>query len=254
MREIVRDAFLAVRCERSPDAVVADPDLNEPFLLECRTRGLSDLPAVLNQCLLNMRKGNDLKGLKSKRVPLRDQENYRFASEIAARFLERRDQISLDQILCDPGMAAEFDKIAAELAPGYSPFQYRFAALGLRKRRELRPELLGRIVVAEVVVNLRATDVNIDELPIRAGLYLFIEPTSVLYVGECTSLRKRLGRHLDHSDNKGLARWLWERGTTDLHIEYHVLPMGTPGRVRKAMEAELIRSRKPFFNLAGIER
>jgi hypothetical protein len=254
MKEIVRDAFLAVRGERSPDAVVADPEFNGRFLLECRGRGLSDSPAVLNQCLLNLRKGGDLKGLKSKRVPLRDQENYRFASEIAARFLERRDQISLDQILCDPGRAAEFDKIAADLAPGYSHFQYRLAALGLRKRRSLRPELLGRVIVAEAVVSLRATEVKTDDLPSRAGLYLFIEPTRVLYVGECTSLRKRLGRHLDHSDNKGLARWLWEHGTTDLHVEYHVLPVGTPGRVRKAMEAELILSRKPFFNLAGVDR
>lgn len=110
------------------------------------------------------------------------------------------------------------------------------------------------MVVAEAVVTLRATDVKLDDLPARAGLYLFVEPTRVLYVGECGSLRKRLGRHLDHSDNKGLARWLWEHGTPDLHIEYHVLPVGTPARVRKAMEAELIRSRKPFFNLAGVDR
>ena len=109
-------------------------------------------------------------------------------------------------------------------------------------------------MVAEKVVTVRPADVKPDSFPARAGLYLFIEPTRVLYVGECTSLRKRLGKPLDHSDNKGLARWLWERGTRDLHVEYHVLPSGVPAQVRKAMEAELIRSRKPFFNLAGVER
>jgi hypothetical protein len=102
MRTTVREAFLAVRGERSPDAVIADPELNQLFLRECQERGLSDPPAALNQCLLNLRKSSDLQGIKSKRVTVRNQEDYRFASEIAVRFLERRDKVSLDQVLCDP--------------------------------------------------------------------------------------------------------------------------------------------------------
>jgi site-specific DNA-methyltransferase (adenine-specific) len=253
MRETVREAFLAVRGDRSPDAVIADPGFNQQFLRECQARGLTDPPDALNQCLLNLRKSSDLRGIKSKRVTLRNQEDYRFASEIAVRFLERRDQVSLDQVLCDPTRAAELDKMAAELAPGFTPFQYRWAALGLRKRKALRPELLGRVVHAETVVKQRAEDVRPEELPVRSGLYLFIEPGRVLYVGECQSLRKRIGKHLDHSDNKGLAHWLWERGITDLHLEYHVLPTEVSTRVRKAMEAELIRSRRPVFNVAGTD-
>jgi hypothetical protein len=253
MREIVREAFLAVRGERSPDVVVADPDLNEQFLRECQGRGLTDSPALLNLTLLNLRKSSDLQGVKSKRVVVRNQEDFRFASEIAVRFLERRDQVSLDQILCDPKRAAEFDLIAAGLAPGFSPFQYRWAALNLRKRKRLRPELLGKVIRAESVVARRAEQVKPEELPVQPGLYLFIGPSGVLYVGECQNLRKRLGKHLDHSDNKALARWLWDHGTTDLHVEYHVLPEGVSARVRKAMEAELIRSRKPLFNVAGAD-
>jgi site-specific DNA-methyltransferase (adenine-specific) len=253
MRETVREAFLAVRGERSPDVVVAYPDLNQQFLRECQARGGSDPPAALNQCLLNLRKSSDLQGIKSKRVSLRNQEDYRFASEISVRFLERRDQVSLDQILCDPLRAAEFDAMAATLAPGYTAFQYRWAALSLRKRKALRPELLGKVVRAETVMTLRVEDVKPEELPVRSGLYLFIGPSGVLYVGECQSLRKRLGKHLDHSDNKGLAHWLWEHGTTDLHVEYHVLPKNVSSRVRKALEAELIRSRKPLFNVAGTD-
>jgi site-specific DNA-methyltransferase (adenine-specific) len=251
MRDIVRDSFLAVRGDRSPDVVIADPDLNQRFLLECQARGLSHSPVVLNQCLLNLRKSSDLQGLRSRRVPLRNQEDYRFASEIAVRFLERRDQINLDQILCDPVKAAEFDTIAADIAPGFSRFQYRWAALNLRKQKGLRPELLGRVVPAEAVVTVRARDVKLTEVPARPGLYLLIERSRVLYVGECQNLRKRLGKHLDHSDNKGLAQWLWRNGSTDLHVEYHVLSAGVSVRVRKAMEAELIRSRCPCFNVAG---
>ncbi len=253
MKETVREAFLAVRGERSPDVVVADPDLNQQFLRECQARGLVARAVALNQCLLNLRKGKDLPGLKSKRVILKNQDAYRFASEIAVRFLERRDQVTLDEVLCDPIRAAEFDTIAADLAPGFTSFQYRWAALNLRKRKALRPELLGRVVSVETVVRVRAKEANVADLPARPGLYLFLEPNQVLYVGECQNLRKRLSKHLDHSDNKGLAHWLWEHGTTDLHVEYHVLPQKVSARVRKAMEAELIRSRKPLFNVAGME-
>jgi hypothetical protein len=253
MRQTVRDAFLAVRDERSPDVVIADPRLNALFLTECQARGLAEPPLLLNLCLLNLRKSGDLKGIKSKRMVVKNQEDYRFASEIAVRFLERKNQASLDDILCDPKLTEEFDAIAAELAPGFCAFQYRWAALNLRKNRKLRPELLGRVIPAETIEIQRGKAVKLDQVPSQPGLYLFLGPGVVLYVGECQSLRKRLGKHLDHSDNKGLAHWLWEHETADLHLEYHVLPKGVSTRVRKAMEAELIRSRKPLFNVAGVD-
>jgi len=81
----------------------------------------------------------------------------------------------------------EFDALASELAPGFSPFQYRWAAFGLRKRSRLSPELLGKVVVADTVVNRRAEDIKIEDLPTRAGLYLFIEPGQVLYGGMVNS-------------------------------------------------------------------
>jgi len=102
-------------------------------------------------------------------------------------------------------------------------------------------------------VKLRVDDVIIEQILLRAGLYLFMESSQVLYVGECQNLRKRISKHLDHSDKKGLAHWLWEHGLTDLHLEYHVLPADISTRVRKAMESELILSRKPIYNVAGKE-
>jgi hypothetical protein len=252
MKQEVRKAYLAIRGNASTDVVIADADMNKNFIAECRSRGLSDSAVVLNLCLYNLRKSGGLQGIRSKRTAVEDQEDYRFGSEIAIRFLERRDQVNLDQILCDPARAREFDGVAATIAPGFSSFHYRWAALNLRKQRKLRPELLGKVVAAERVVTSSVGDLDIALLPPSQGLYLFIEPTRVLYVGECQSLRHRIAKHLDHSDNKGLAHWLWQHGATDLHIEYHVLPAATLTRVRKALEAELIRSRNPIFNKAGV--
>ncbi len=62
-------------------------------------------------------------------------------------------------------------------------------------------------------------------------------------------MRVRIKQHLDHSDRKELARWLWENGTEELRLEIQLLEPDTPTRVRKALEAELIRSRDPVFNV-----
>jgi site-specific DNA-methyltransferase (adenine-specific) len=253
MRKDVLEAFLIVRNGMSPDVVVADPQLNQLFVRECRARRLTDPIAALNATLLNLRKSSNLQGIpRSKRMVLRGQDEYKFASEIAVRLLERREQVSLDRILCDPNLAAQFDKLAAAIAPGFSSFQYRWAAFGLRKRSRLKPELLARVVRAETIRSCKVRQLQVEILPVRQGLYVFYEPTRVLYVGECTNLRKRIRKHLEHSDNKELARWLWASGTRNLHLEYHVLPNQTTTRVRKALETELIDLRKPVFNVRGL--
>jgi hypothetical protein len=68
-------------------------------------------------------------------------------------------------------------------------------------------------------------------------------------VGEANNLRNRLEKHLDHSDVKSLAHWLWEHGANNLYLELHVLPDNTSTQVRRALEAELIRSRRAAFNI-----
>ena len=122
-------AALDATCQGfSPDRVVADPELNAAFLSEAGRLGLTAAAATLNRSLLNLRKAGDLRGRKSRKTSFVDEQDYRFAAEMAIRFLERRDGISLDSIICDPQLAAEFDAYAARIAPGYSPLQYRWAA------------------------------------------------------------------------------------------------------------------------------
>jgi predicted GIY-YIG superfamily endonuclease len=243
-------AFDAVSDGFSTDRVVADPAFNQRFIAECRRHGLQDSIADLNRALLNLRKSGALAGrARSKRTHVPDADEYRFAAEIAVRFLERRDEISLDQIICDPDRVTEFDDVAQRIAPGYSPLQYRWAALGLRKAKKLEPELVGRIAPPIHVTNLRVSEIASEDLPVSQGLYLFFAADQLLYVGETENLRKRLKKHLEHSDNKGLARWIWEFGIEKLHLEMQILEDKTETRVRRALELELIRSRQPIFNI-----
>ncbi|MCI0638027.1 MAG: GIY-YIG nuclease family protein [Gemmataceae bacterium] len=246
------EAYLAVPGLPSADAVVADPQINKRFIRECRKKGLVDPVRNLNLRLLNARKAKDLQGLrKSKRIILPNQDDFRFASEIAARFLERRDDISLDQIICDPAKVSEFDRIAAKLSPGLTPFAYRWAALSLRKRRQLEPQILARIIrlIDSQILPIRGLE--LPKVTTSQGLYKLFTSKETLYIGECQNLRKRIGKHLDHSTSKGLAHWLWKHGNERVFLEIQVLPDKTPTRHRRALETEAIRTYKPLFNIGG---
>ena len=255
MTDRVLQAFLRTRNGYSPDAVIADPALNARFLAACRELGAGGTDFDLNHCLYNLRKSKRLEvHPTTKRVNLRHKDEYEFAAEIAARFLERRQDTTLDRIICDPALAQEFDRIAQELAPGFSPFEYRFAALNLRKARRLRPEVSSHLLPATQVESFRVQDIDMNRIPRAQGIYLFYyRDEGLLYLGEARNLRDRIRKHLDHSDRRDLARWLWEHGADDLYVEIHVLPDGTPDKARKAVEVELIRSRRPRFNILGVE-
>ncbi|MCH7597014.1 MAG: GIY-YIG nuclease family protein [Planctomycetes bacterium] len=244
------DSFEAARAGYSADRVVADPVLNRSYIAECRSRGLTASAEMLNRSLLNARKTGATSWGKTKHhTSFRDESEYAFASEIAIRFLERRDGITLDQVICSPDAAEEFDTIAARICPGFTSLQYRWAALNLRKKRRLKPEVLAHACRPVDVINSPASDLNLASVASQQGLYIFFCRNRTLYVGESSNLRRRLAKHLEHSDNKGLARWLWEHGADELNVEIQVLPANMLTRVRRAMEAELIRSRTPEFNV-----
>jgi predicted GIY-YIG superfamily endonuclease len=249
LKQSVAAAFKECRSGLSSDRVIADPDLNQQFILCCRKLGRDEPEKQLNATLMNLRKQGLLRGLRSKRTTFTDTDDYRFASEIAVRHLERSRGVTLDQILCDPGLAIEFDETAARLAPHYSSLKYRWAALGLRKTHQLSPEILSRVIRPESVTLFDVPSMDVTDVPSNQGLYVFFDSRQCLYVGEATNLQNRIRKHLDHSDNKGLARWIWECGTESLKLETQTLPTNTKTAVRKAFELELIRSRNPVFNV-----
>lgn len=248
--EVIIRSFQAVCGKYSADRVVVDPELNERFLKACHDEGLTLSPANLNRGLLNIRKRGHLpRAGRCAATFFPNEEDYRFAAEIAVRILQRRDGVALDSILSDPALCQKLDELAMDIAPGFTPLQYRWAALNLRKAKKLSPEILGRVIRSEIVAAFCVEGLAVESIPTNQGLYVFYDPPQTLYVGEASNLRSRLKQHLDHSDNRGLARWLWEHGTTGALLEIHVLPRETPTAHRRALETELIRSRNPLFNV-----
>ena len=255
MKDQVLQAFLHTRDGHSPDVVIADPALNTRFLAACRELGAKGTDFEFNHCLYNLRKSRSLEDYPTThRVKVTRRDEYEFAAEISARYLERRYNTTLDRIICDPALVQEFDVLAQQLAPGFTPFEYRFAALSLRKTRRLRPEVAPHLLHAVRVESFRVAELDVNMIPRSQGVYLFYyKGEGLLYLGEAKNLRDRIRKHLYHSDRKELAHWLWEHGSDNLYVEIHVLPDKTTSAERKAYELDLIRSRKPRFNILGVD-
>ncbi len=256
LNDVVRRAFEETHAGWSSDELLLQDTLNRRFIRRC----LHELPMAttseLNWTLLNLRKAGKLRAKVSQRR--RDNhQDYRHLAEIAARLLQVKHKVSTDRIMCNPGLRAEFNQTARQLANSVDPYLMRKAAFGLRKARQLRPELVLRVADWDRTITTHAArDVARDGgdklLPELPGVYIFRDATGYLYVGESKNLRDRIVKHLDESDRKSLAHYFASRGMAGITIEIHAFPANSRAQkvgIRRAYESELIASRKPRLNV-----
>ena len=255
LADVVTLAFQKVHDGWSTDEVVLRDDLNQKFLTECQEK-LPEVSATdFNWTLLNLRKAGKLGAVATKRAR-QDHDDYQHAAEIAARFLQDKHKLTIDRLLCDPDRRAEFDKAALVMAPEVEPYRLRKAAFGLRKARQLQPELVLRVADWDrQIVTHTAAEIVADSklVPESPGVYIFRDATGYLYIGESANLRQRVNQHVDRSDRKSLASYLGENSKQEISVELHIFGKDSPAKDktrRRAYESELIRSRKPRLNIA----
>jgi hypothetical protein len=243
----IRRAFEAVREGFSPDRVVADPRLNREFLSQCEAFGIDDVPFNLNWTLLNLRKSGQLVGLRSKKSVVHDQWRYAFASEMAATSIYYRQQVSVDRVICDPERVKEFDRLAKALAPGFSTFEYRWAALNIRKKGSSvggqSKRRVGRLTWSD-----RLPFPHIQQVPHIKGIYTLHEDNTALYISNSEDLRESMGSQLRMIDVPLLEADLWHPDPQRLFWRYAELPE-MPSNARSGMVNELIGTLKPVFNI-----
>lgn len=228
----VVEAFRTTHRGHSADRVVADPELNADFTRACRERGLLGEPRSWNLLLFRMRKAGALAGcITTERTTItwEDCDRYLYAGEIAWRMLLEEERArSLDEILCDPVVAAEFDSIAGRFAPGYSPLEYRWGALKLRKQAKL-----ARVRAATLSPPTRfGPRTSLDEFDPASvaeepGIYLVGKRRGgQLYVGESLNLRARLTEQFADGRDE-VWRALADRYAIDprqLSVQVHRIP------------------------------
>ena len=192
--EEIAEAFRKSSQGYSTDRLLVDPELNAAFQLSCQQSGVNQPAVFSNRALLRLRKAGKLSSIKSNERTSFDWKTadaYLFASEIAWRTVYDETGASLDDIFCNPSLAALFDETARRFAPGYSSLEYRWGALTLRKvaktastRSQLLDDPDSKLKVIE----------DFAELKGQAGLYVVgTTAKKPLYIGESLDL----GRTLD---------------------------------------------------------
>ena len=239
-------AFAETRDGFSADRVVADPELDRKFLRRCRELGLSGTDYELNWSLLNARKNGLTSDLpRTKRFTVRDTDEFEYASELAVRHLQLTQDVSLDRIICDPDLAREFDEQAMRLAPGYTSLQYRWVALGMRKAGRLNKDSLAEVAVPELHFLCSVPRIKPSSLPQTNGIYLFSSGDTPVFLSHTDNLQRRIERHMDVSDSRGLPGWLWDHGQLDLSVAE--MP-GVLRASRQSAELLLIKKLHPLLN------
>jgi len=241
--EGIMEAFRLTHDGYSADRLVADPELNSAFTAACNKLGLVGDVRTWNMLLFRLRKQGQLSSIETLHrtsISWDECDKYVFASEIAWQMMiDDKLANSLDEILCDPALVAEFDKIAGRFAPGYKPLEYRWAALKLRKEAKCAR---SRAAILTSPTHL-GERVPIDELDVRklshkSGVYVLSDPTRPLYVGEAIDLQARFTRK---------CRKAWS-SVSDSKISVQTLPMDPSSAGRLAWQSCLVMKLKPHYN------
>lgn len=200
----VIEAFTEASDGHSTDYLLCDPKLSKRFLSACRERSLPGDARMWNSFLLRIRKSGKLPKSTNpgRRLSYADMDPYSDGSEAAMRLVGIDYGMTLDEMLCSPQAASEFDQLAGMFSPGYSSFEYRWAALALRKRAGTKRY---RTIASDQqeywsqqrTPNRFAIEKCLSAKYDRPGVYVVLFGDSVLYVGETQSIRDRVEKLLN---------------------------------------------------------
>ena len=239
----------------SIDRLIADPALNSEFIATCRKQGATLPSAQLNACLFRLRKAGKLSHLHATRrteFTWRELDQFLHASEIAwMSMIESGSCRSLDEILCDPDKALQFDQLAAQFAPGFESLQYRWAALALRK--VAKDARVRSVDLSTVKARIEVKLDNLNAWDGVSSLYLILgDRNQPLYVGETLDLGSRIRAQVGDEQ----VQPVWAKYAGQVHVEcFHVATLDRVLRdsVRSrrliALQSRLIEKYDPTLNL-----
>jgi DNA modification methylase len=191
------------------DYLLCHDELDEDFVAECRKRGLDGSAFIWNRCLLDLM--NRRKLPKSTNQPPRispeQLHRYDFASEVAWRLLSIDYQKTLDDILCSPEFAKEFDRLAKMFGPpDVASIDYRRAALTIRKRTKPARDSAAKKLSVWMQKKLRPISMDDFRDPKYeiAGAFVLRQDDVSIYAGESGNIRKHVEMLLDNPNWQGL--------------------------------------------------
>jgi hypothetical protein len=231
---LVIQAFTDIRDGWSADYVILNPERNLEFLQQCWRLGAAATPEELNWTLMNARKDGKLTAAQSPKrysIAKTELDRFSFAAEMALRELqdrawveERRENLTLDKLLCSPRMAAQFDELAKKLSPGKSLLEYRWAAMTLRKARRLAVHSVTLPLFDDIGL---LEDVRPSRLPVDGGLYWVSFEDRSAFVGVAHSLRVQVDSFICCLGAAAVPDWLKDRPVGKPRLKYFSTPMAS---------------------------
>ncbi len=215
-------AFTLASRGTNVERLILDPTLNSNFQFRCDELEIPGTPEIRNRQLFKLRSDGKLSASPTEKespdiIGWDTVDPFWHASEIAWRQLSDRFQCySLEELFCSPSIASEFDALCRQLAPGFSPLEYRLGAL--RFRSELDRELaraergIGETSSSPSLdeeVSTPILDLDPNGIPCGSGIYrLEHQNGEVLYIGMTLKLDRRIQNQFSAPSLELLARWL----------------------------------------------
>jgi hypothetical protein len=167
------------------------------------------------------------------------------ASEIAARVMFYRYGASVDTTLAHPELIKEFDRLASSITPGFSPFEYRWAALNMRKKGANVKLKISAIAQLEWSRKLRF---NAPSLPTDEGVYTLLENAICLFVAGTEDIGESITSHRRIAEVSLFQADLWRPDPDRLSWQYVRMP-DSNADYRFGVVRSLVGRWQPVFNI-----
>ena len=159
--------------------------------------------------------------------------------------VDRNEEVSLDDILCDPSLAARFDEFAGRIKPGVPPLHWRWAALAFRKTGRRRT--LGTTAAFELRDAARQP-LLFDAVPPVAGLYMLTANERPIYVNETGDLLETIIRHAEVGGGELVPPWLLDQFPPADGVRWAALAGVNPDTLHEG-RIRLVADERPWLNL-----
>lgn len=192
--------------------ILCDPEINAEFVDRCLQQGIGGNATVWNTYMLYLRKAGKLphSTKKPSRITPDEMNRFGFASEVAWRLLAIDYRKTLDEILCSPEFASEFDRLASEFGPmqeDVKPVDFRRAVISIRKRtksaRKSAAEKFGEWMKRSK--RLKRVDIqgSLSKLD-SPGVAILCTDDIGFYASETRNMRQRVDELMSNPNWSGL--------------------------------------------------
>lgn len=197
------DAYKVSCAGHSTDFILCEPELNAGFVDTCKKKSIPGDAYTWNRLLLRIRKSGKLpKDCRVRqRLTLEAMDPYCAASEVAMQLVCLDFGFTLDEMLCSPAAASTFDAFAKHFAKGYSSFEYRWAALSIRKRAKKSKALAMKHFEEWLIKRLPRSTTFSSRTAKKFdthGVYVVLNHSQPLYVGESFNVMNRMEQMLNN--------------------------------------------------------